>query len=377
MRTGARAAKVQARFDAPDGAEEWAEDGEVILARRSRPRPRLGADRRPAHDRRARSARWAPISSRSTASTGPSGCSTARPRRRSWTGSRGREHVDRADATARRTSGLLERRREHDALLEAARDRERELDLLAYQVREIEAVAPQPGESARSRRGGSARPRRAAARPGRGAAGLPRRRRRRGRPARDGGAATWRRAELDPGCGRARSRARSRTGRRDRRPRRRGARLPRAGRRSTPSGSSEVRERIAALKACSASMARPTTEVVAFLDASARRRSRRSRPPTSAWPTLERRGRGGRGTVSELAEAAPRPRGDRAPGGRRARGPSGGSRHARRLDRRPGRRRRRAGAGGLATGWSCGSVAARHSRRPAGEGRRAGVSSRG
>ena len=33
VREGARAAMVQARFDAPDGAEEWAEDGEVILAR--------------------------------------------------------------------------------------------------------------------------------------------------------------------------------------------------------------------------------------------------------------------------------------------------------------------------------------------------------
>src|SRR6476659_1474547 len=33
VREGAGAAKVQARFDAPDGAEEWAEDGEVILAR--------------------------------------------------------------------------------------------------------------------------------------------------------------------------------------------------------------------------------------------------------------------------------------------------------------------------------------------------------
>src|SRR4029077_20763339 len=32
VREGADAAKVQARFDAPDGAEEWAEDGEVILA---------------------------------------------------------------------------------------------------------------------------------------------------------------------------------------------------------------------------------------------------------------------------------------------------------------------------------------------------------
>ena len=38
---------------------------------------------------------------------------------------------------------------ELDRLREAARDRERELDLLAYQVREIEAVLPEPGESGR------------------------------------------------------------------------------------------------------------------------------------------------------------------------------------------------------------------------------------
>ena len=33
VRAGARAARVQARFDAPPSAGEWAEDGEVVLAR--------------------------------------------------------------------------------------------------------------------------------------------------------------------------------------------------------------------------------------------------------------------------------------------------------------------------------------------------------
>ena len=33
VRDGASAARVQARFDAPDGAEEWSEDGEILLAR--------------------------------------------------------------------------------------------------------------------------------------------------------------------------------------------------------------------------------------------------------------------------------------------------------------------------------------------------------
>ena len=33
VRAGASAARVQARFDAVDGSEEWAEDGELVLAR--------------------------------------------------------------------------------------------------------------------------------------------------------------------------------------------------------------------------------------------------------------------------------------------------------------------------------------------------------
>ncbi|MGZ8619522.1 MAG: AAA family ATPase, partial [Actinomycetota bacterium] len=33
VRSGAKAARVQARFDAPVDAGEWAEDGEVVLAR--------------------------------------------------------------------------------------------------------------------------------------------------------------------------------------------------------------------------------------------------------------------------------------------------------------------------------------------------------
>jgi DNA repair protein RecN (Recombination protein N) len=46
VREGAPAARVQARFDAPADADEWAEDGEVILARSID-----GADRGSAGDR--------------------------------------------------------------------------------------------------------------------------------------------------------------------------------------------------------------------------------------------------------------------------------------------------------------------------------------
>ena len=53
----------------------------------------------------------------------------------------------RAAAYREAYEGLLERRRTLASLTEAARDRERQIDLLAYQVREIEAVAPTAGET--------------------------------------------------------------------------------------------------------------------------------------------------------------------------------------------------------------------------------------
>jgi DNA repair protein RecN (Recombination protein N) len=147
VREGASAARVQARFDATDAAGEWAEDGEVILAR----------------------------------SIAPDGRSTARIGGQLATASalaelgaglvehHGQGQTQRLLAPAVQT-GFLDRsagdvhlvalgtyreahdrfraiRAELDELREVARGRERELDLLAYQVHEIETVAPREGET--------------------------------------------------------------------------------------------------------------------------------------------------------------------------------------------------------------------------------------
>ena len=60
----------------------------------------------------------------------------------------GDEHLVALAAYREAFDALRQAADEHDRLREAARDRERELDLLAYQVREIEAIGPQAGESA-------------------------------------------------------------------------------------------------------------------------------------------------------------------------------------------------------------------------------------
>jgi DNA repair protein RecN (Recombination protein N) len=147
VREGASAARIQARFDAPPDAGDWAEDGEVILAR----------------------------------SVGADGKSSARAGGQLTTASalaelgqglvevHGQHHAQRLLASATQTAfldrfcgdrhvvALTAYAESHaqwravvaqiGALAEAARDRERELDLLAYQVNEIRAVAPRAGES--------------------------------------------------------------------------------------------------------------------------------------------------------------------------------------------------------------------------------------
>ena len=147
VRDGAPAARVQARFDAIDGAGDWAEDGELILARS------IGKD------------------GRSTARIGGQ-LATASALAELGGGlveHHGQGQTQRLLAPAVQTGFLdryagdaqlvalgayreaYERFRsvaiELEELQEAARGRERELDLLAYQVREIEAVGPRVGET--------------------------------------------------------------------------------------------------------------------------------------------------------------------------------------------------------------------------------------
>jgi DNA repair protein RecN (Recombination protein N) len=147
VREGAPAARVQARFDAIDGAGDWAEDGEVILARS------IARD------------------GRSTARIGGqlATASALAELGRGLVEHHGQGQTQRLLAPGVQ-SGFLDRyagdahlvalaayREAHDRLRsvatelgelrEAARGRERELDLLAYQVHEIEAVGPRDGET--------------------------------------------------------------------------------------------------------------------------------------------------------------------------------------------------------------------------------------
>jgi DNA repair protein RecN (Recombination protein N) len=147
VREDATAARVQARFDAIDGAGDWAEDGEVILARS------IARD------------------GRSTARIGGqlATASALAELGRRLVEHHGQGQTQRLLASAIQTGFLdryagdahvfalgtyreaYEQKRtvaaELGELREAARDRERELDLLAYQVHEIEAVGPRDGET--------------------------------------------------------------------------------------------------------------------------------------------------------------------------------------------------------------------------------------
>ena len=149
VRGGSPAARVQARFDAPADDEGWAEDGEVLLARS------VGAD------------------GKSAARIGGQ-LATASALARLGGGLvelHGQHQAQRLAAPAQQTAFLdrfagdrhlvaLAAYREAfedrgrvverlEALSASARDREREVDLLAYQVNEIEAVGPTPDETTR------------------------------------------------------------------------------------------------------------------------------------------------------------------------------------------------------------------------------------
>ena len=149
VRDGAKAARVQARFDATDSTADWSEDGDVLLARS------VNAD------------------GKSTARVGGqlATASTLADLGGSFVEVHGQHQAQRLLSSATQT-GFLDRfageahlaslaayrgtwERWHevrgtlDALAAASRERERELDLLAYQVREIETVDPRGGETDR------------------------------------------------------------------------------------------------------------------------------------------------------------------------------------------------------------------------------------
>jgi DNA repair protein RecN (Recombination protein N) len=147
VRSGASSAKIQARFDAPSNAEAWAEDGEVILARTvsadGRGAARIGGQLATAGALAELGERLVEISGQHQ-SLGLLESSTQLAFLDRFVGA---AHLERVAAYRGAHASLVRRRRERDELVEAARDRERAIDLLAYQVREIEAVAPRADET--------------------------------------------------------------------------------------------------------------------------------------------------------------------------------------------------------------------------------------
>jgi len=147
VREGHPAARVQARFDAPPGSEDWAEDGEVILARSvgrdARSSARIGGQLTTAAALAELGASLVEVHGQHQAQhlLSPSVQTASLDR---FAGDR--QLVALAsyrEAFDQRAVAMTQLR----ALAEVARDRERELDLLAYQVREIEAADPHIGET--------------------------------------------------------------------------------------------------------------------------------------------------------------------------------------------------------------------------------------
>ena len=147
VREGAAAVRVQARFDAPPKAKAWAEDGEVILARSiardGRSTARIGGQLATAsalaelgdvlveHHGQGQTQRL----------LAPTAQTAFLDR------SAGDVHLVALGTYREAYDRLRSAVEEMERLREDARGRERELDLLAYQLQEIEAVGPRAGES--------------------------------------------------------------------------------------------------------------------------------------------------------------------------------------------------------------------------------------
>ena len=149
VRAGAPAAKVQARFDAPPAATSagWAEDGEVLLARTV------------TAEGRSTAGVWgqlAPVSALTELAgalvevhgqhEGQKLLSTV-AQTRFLDRFAGGEHLDAVEDLRVEHGRLREATAALAELDERERDRERQMDLLAYQVREIETAAPRAGET--------------------------------------------------------------------------------------------------------------------------------------------------------------------------------------------------------------------------------------
>lgn len=151
VRAGADAARVQARFDAvpAEAAVPWAgPDGELVLARTiaadGRSTARIGAELAPVSALAAVAGSLVEIHGQHEGI----GLLSPAAQLAFVDRSAGEEHLARVDALHEAHARLRAARERLDALRASEHDRARELDLLAYQVGEIERAAPRPGELA-------------------------------------------------------------------------------------------------------------------------------------------------------------------------------------------------------------------------------------
>jgi DNA repair protein RecN (Recombination protein N) len=150
VRPGAKAAHVQARFDAPDRADvaAWVEDGEIVLARTvssdGRSSARIGGQLAPVSALAQLAPALVEVHGQHDGTTLLSPLAQTAFLDRSI----GEEHLGLVGDLAAEHEAARVTRAELARLEERGRDREREMDLLAYQVREIEAASPCAGEIA-------------------------------------------------------------------------------------------------------------------------------------------------------------------------------------------------------------------------------------
>ena len=150
VRTGAKAARVQARFDADAeaAAAGWAEDGEVLLARQvsadGKGTARIGGQ-------------IVPVSTLAELGAGlvevhgqHEGIRLLSPAAQAAFVDRyaGADHIARLARLAALVAELRATQETFDDLRARARDRERELDLVRFQVQELDAASPRVGELA-------------------------------------------------------------------------------------------------------------------------------------------------------------------------------------------------------------------------------------
>jgi len=153
VRAGAASARIQARFDAPESAKDagWAEDGEVVLARtvtaEGRGSARIGGQLAPVSALAALGGELVEVHGQHEGQL----LRSSAPQTRFLDRFAGGDHLRTAAVLRVEHDGLRTARAGLAELDERERDREREMDLIAYQVREIEGAAPRPGEIAELR----------------------------------------------------------------------------------------------------------------------------------------------------------------------------------------------------------------------------------